>query len=321
MLREADDARVAEVPVVRHRVAADVGAGLRDLGHHPVVRFGKLRIRDRLQRFDVVDAERLHQRRDDGRAVRLREVEHAVDAAALHNALVEQAVRGGRLHQRPDLHAAARLAEQRDVVRVAAEARDVVVDPLQRRDHIRAAGVAGVRVFFPERRKVEIAEDIQAVVQRDDHHVAVAAHIFALVGDVLNRRARGKPAAVQPDEHRLFCRRIERLRPDVEVLAVLVERPVAVRNHQLVVRLVLLEHRADIAVRERVLDALPRLHRLRLLEALCIGVFHTVKRVNAVDPEAAQLAGLRLNDRLRFCAHEISCHQVTTPSKIKCAIL
>ena len=45
-------------------------------------------------------------------------------------------------HQRADLPAAAGLAEDRDVVRVAAESRDVVAHPLQRRDEVEHAGVA-----------------------------------------------------------------------------------------------------------------------------------------------------------------------------------
>ena len=88
-----------------------------------------------------------------------------IDAAALHDALMEQAVRRRGLHQRPDLHTAAGLAEQRDVFRVTAEVCDIFVNPLQSCDHIGVAGVAGILIFLAERGKVEIAEDIEAVVE------------------------------------------------------------------------------------------------------------------------------------------------------------
>ena len=57
------------------------------------------------------------------------------------------------------------MAEQCDVFRVAAEVCDIFVNPLQSCDHIGVAGVAGILIFLAERGKVEIAEDIEAVVE------------------------------------------------------------------------------------------------------------------------------------------------------------
>ena len=125
---------------------------------------------------------------------------------------------------------------------------------------------------------------------------------------MLNGGARRESAAVQPNEHGLFGVRVKMLRPDIEVLAVLIERPIAVRHHQLVAGLILLQHGAHVAVSQRVFDALPRLYRGRLVETLCIGVFYAVERICAVKLKTAQLTGFGLDDRVCFGAHEISCH-------------
>ena len=167
MLRETDLERIAEVPIVCKRVAADVCARFCDLRRDLVVRRRELCVRDGLQCFDIIELQFCQKRRDDGFAVLLRGIagDEVIDAAALHDALMEQAVRRRGLHQRPDLHTAAGLAEQRDVFRVAAEVCDIFVNPLQSCDHISVAGVAGILIFLAERGKIEIAEDIETVVE------------------------------------------------------------------------------------------------------------------------------------------------------------
>ena len=62
--------------------------------------------------------------------------------AALADRLLEQALRQRRCHQRADRERSRRLAEDRDVVGIAAEGRDVLLHPLQRGDLIQQAVVA-----------------------------------------------------------------------------------------------------------------------------------------------------------------------------------
>jgi len=54
--------------------------------------------------------------------------------------------------------------------------------------------------------------------------------------------------------------------------------------------MILMQHRADVAVCQRILDAFPRLYRGGLLETLGVRVFYAVERIRAVQLEAAQLA-------------------------------
>ena len=115
---------------------------------------------------------------------------------------VEQA--GGRRHghQRRRLRAAARLAEDGHVTRIAAEARDVVAHPAQREDQVQHPDVAGVGELRPaKRREVQITERVQPVIDGDDHHVAAAGEPRAVGLDAVAGVARER-AGVEPDQHR-----------------------------------------------------------------------------------------------------------------------
>src|SRR5262245_36128655 len=105
-------------------------------------------------------------------------------------------------------------------------------------------------------------------------------------------------AAVQPNHVLLLLRVRQVLRPDVEVLAVLVLDPVSVRKDQLVGA-----DRRD--VRERaarapdlsVLDPVPGGRRLGQPEALGLRVANTEEGQRLALPEPAQLAALDLDHR------------------------
>ena len=64
--------------------------------------------------------------------------------AALHHRLVKESLRRRHGHQRTDFGAAAGLAEDEHVVRIAAEFGDVVAHPLQRQQHVEIADIARV---------------------------------------------------------------------------------------------------------------------------------------------------------------------------------
>ena len=98
-----------------------------------------------------------------------------IDAAALHDALMEQAVRRRGLHQRPDLHTAAGLTENRNILRVSAECRDIVMYPLQCSYHICVSCIRRIFVFFAKRREIEITEDIQPMVHGNNNDITELA--------------------------------------------------------------------------------------------------------------------------------------------------
>ena len=156
---------------------------------------------------------------------------HAQVRRALHGRAVEQPLRRGHRHQRADLRAAARLPEDHHVARVATEPRDVVAHPLEREHDVEHAGVAGARVFLAVGRQVQVPEDVQAVVERDDDDVAAPREPLAVVGLQLLARPVGEPAAVQPHHHRPLAP-VEPRRPDVDAQAVLARLPVVPLEHE-----------------------------------------------------------------------------------------
>ena len=142
----------------------------------------------------------------------------------LDHRLVEEAPRLGRDHQPVHQNAARRLAEHGDVGRIAAEGRDVRLDPLQRRDDVHHAVVP--RRFFRgplrrQRRVIKEAQPAQPVVQRH-HHDAAPRKVVALV----ERRRAGavdQRPAVDPHHDRRARAGLLR-RPDVQVQAILAHR-------------------------------------------------------------------------------------------------
>ncbi len=124
-----------------------------------------------------------------------------LQAAALGDRVREQAGRRGRGHVVAHALAAGRLAEDRDIARVAAERLGVVPHPAQRRllvlQAVIAAGPAGP--FGVQRRQREEAERAEPVVDRHDHSVAGDGERPAVVDAP---RSAGEPAAMDPDHHR-----------------------------------------------------------------------------------------------------------------------
>ena len=122
-----------------------------------------------------------------------------------------------------DLAAAAGLAVDRDVAAVAAEAGDVGRGPSGARRRRR-----GTRRWRSRRsrrrggRRGGVAEDVEAVVDRDDDDVTSAGDVGAVVEQ--HRSGAGlEAAAVEPHHHRPLGV-VARRRPDVEAEAVLADR-------------------------------------------------------------------------------------------------
>jgi hypothetical protein len=76
-------------------------------------------------------------------------------------------------HQGADLATTARLAENSYVLRVSPEIYDIVAHPLQSRDQIKLADIAH-REFLAQTAQVGIPEDVQPVVDSDQHNILLA---------------------------------------------------------------------------------------------------------------------------------------------------
>ncbi len=101
--------------------------------------------------------------------------EPANGRATLNDGALEQPFRGRHRHQRADFTAAARLAEQRHVLRIAAERRDVVANPFERGNDVQLPHVTRRRVLLAaDARQIQVAEHAEPMVDRDDDHVVLA---------------------------------------------------------------------------------------------------------------------------------------------------
>ena len=314
MFGKADDQRVAEVEVVSNRISTDIFAGFCQVEEDFLVSLGHLVVRSGFQFFNRFNAHLLHHRVDDVGTVDLAAESICAKAediqqARLDDALVEQAIRLGNLHQRPDFHTAARLAEQGNIFGVSAKGCNIVMNPFEGGDHVGTAGICGIFVFFAKRGDIHIAQDVQPVVDRDDNDIAILAHILAVVCLLFDRRTRREPAAMQPDHDRFFGGWVDRLGPDVQVLAVFIHRPVAMGDFHLAgTGFVLTHQRADIPVTQGVFDPFPALGRGGQLEAFGVGIFNAVEGIGAVQYKAAQFAVLGLDDRSSGRAEEFAGH-------------
>ena len=142
--------------------------------------------------------------------------------AALDDRAMEQALAGRHRHHGRDLSAAAGLAEDRHVARVAAELADIVAHPFERRDEIEHAGVGSVRKLRQQLAEIKEAERIQPMVNRHHDHVAAPRQPRA-VEHAAGAGEGGEIAAVEPDHHRALAAVAQAGRPDVQSETVLAD--------------------------------------------------------------------------------------------------
>src|SRR5262249_17810847 len=125
---------------------------------------------------------------------------------------------------RAHLAAAARLAEDRDVAGIAAEAFHVVPYPLQRRDHVERAGIARLSESFATQiGEIEMPQDVEALVDGHDHHVVLRGEVGAVDPGRVGRPI-AEAATVVPDHDGPLAAVPEAARPDVERQALLALR-------------------------------------------------------------------------------------------------
>ena len=135
-----------------------------------------------------------------GRALRLGDRVH-VHATALHDGAPEEPGRARRAHQRRDAEATGRFPEDRHVVRVPAERRDVVPHPGQGSQLVAEAPVPHRAVWARQAAVTEEPEGSQPVVERHDHDVT-PAHEASTPVEEDRAAARREPASVDPHHDR-----------------------------------------------------------------------------------------------------------------------
>ena len=212
---------------------------------------------------------------------------------------MEESLRRRHRHRRRHLAAAPGLAEDRDVSRIAAERRDVLLDPAERGDDVEHADVAGVGPLLAaaEIRQVEEPEQVQPVVDRHDDDVFLAREIGAVVEQPVAGAA-AEPAAVEPHHHRPIAR-AEAWREDVDAQTVFahflaaIERPDFGDGAAAVVRRAL----GDL---HRIAHARPRRGLHRRHEPIRAGgrraVRHAEELVDTEAHQAADFSRARLDD-------------------------
>ena len=128
---------------------------------------------------------------------------------------MEQAACLGHRHEGRDLGSPSGLAEHHYPVRITAECADMVAYPFQRTDKVELSGIAAVNKSLAERRKPSITEQVDPMVDADDHDIAFSGKVRTL----RNRICDGPPiisAAMEIDHHRASRIRARIGRPDIE---------------------------------------------------------------------------------------------------------
>ena len=226
------------IGVLGHDAAAPEGhavevvhAGALVIQGHEVV-LDELLLGDGDEVRHVLGAADFHQRLGEAHLVVLLLGVGQGQAAALGDALLEEAL--GLLHHAEEGGGAAAggLTEDGHVVGVAAEGLDVLLDPLQGLDMVQQTQAGGVLVVLAsfDPREVDEAHEADAVVGGDHDDVLVLLHEELAVIEGIGGAAPGEAATVEEDHHRL-AGGTEVLGPDVQGQAVLADlvvgRPLA----------------------------------------------------------------------------------------------
>ena len=120
--------------------------------------------------------------------------------AAFEDRAMEQAGARRRYHQGGGAGRSGRLAAHRDVARIAAERGDVALHPMKRGLLVHQSVVAEVMALGVERGMGEIAQQAEAIVDRDDDGRAGRAALHEGGGVVVVALAVEQPAAVDPHQ-------------------------------------------------------------------------------------------------------------------------
>ena len=133
----------------------------------------------------------------------------------------EQTLRQRRRHLRADGKGTGRLAEDGDIVRVAAKGGDIAPHPLDGSQLVHQSVVARCVVWILRGQLLggEETKNAQPVIHGDNQH-PFAGEMFPVLTR-LRSAAAGKAAAKNPHHHRQFALGFGRRRPNVEGEAIL----------------------------------------------------------------------------------------------------
>jgi len=145
-----------------------------------------------------------------------------VAAARLDDGFVEQPARQRRGHHGEHRAATGGFAEQGHIARIAAELRDVLAHPFQRRDLIEETIVAkqGIWIFLGQRGVGEESEPSHTIVEADEYDAALGEMRSVVNGG--RASAIDETAAVDPDHDGQLAECPLDGRPHVEIQTVLV---------------------------------------------------------------------------------------------------
>jgi bifunctional non-homologous end joining protein LigD len=87
----------------------------------------------------------------------------------------------GHRSERAYLAAAARLAKDGHIAWVPTERGDVIPYPFESRHKIEYARVSRIGVLLPEQSKIQVAQNVEAVIQTGHDNIAAPAEVFAIV--------------------------------------------------------------------------------------------------------------------------------------------
>ena len=133
---------------------------------------------------------------------------------------MEKPFRCGHRHQGGSLAATAALSADRDAARVSSKGLDMVPYPLQGLHQVLLAQVDGLGILPAQGGQVQIAQDVEAMIDRDHHDVSFPGQRRPFLGRQEDGRSGRITPAMEPDEYRTLLA-IKARRPYIEPLAVL----------------------------------------------------------------------------------------------------
>ena len=280
-LPEPHGTGIARVEPVGVRLAARIFPRLPEGGTQLQVRFGQEPVIHGFQFLHGREAQPGHNRFGQLPAGAFFIGQKAADDAAHVDSLRVQTVRGGGLQQGGYLGAAAGLAEDRNIGRVSAEPFDVVPDPPEGGDNVIRAGIGGVGIFLPEIGQIEVAQDIQAVIDGHHHHIPQAGHVRTVIGGLLDGGTGLVAAAVEPHQHRPGAA-VQPRGPDVQVQTVFIHGPVPVGHIQFAAGAVVGHQGTDETIAGGILHTLPLFHGFGGVEPPGCGVGNALEDAQAI---------------------------------------
>ena len=131
------------------------------------------------------------------------------DRAALHDGLMEEALRRRHRHHGAYLASASALSENGHIGGVSAEIGDIVTDPLQGFHDVQHAHVATAGVFRAICAQIQIPQGIEPVIQRNHDDPVVTSQVGPVITDQFLGRSLAETASVQPDHDRELAPRLD----------------------------------------------------------------------------------------------------------------